>query len=86
MLLGDAVDLDVFEARIEILSDLPDIVKAGALGLFGPVELTHLLLDVAHEAFILELGGLILPLQLLRLRSVLHELPSIVVVVALQLL
>ena len=86
VLLGQAVDLDVLEALIEIFLDLPDIVEAGALRLLGLVKFRHLLLNVAHEALILKLSCLVLPLQLLRLRSVLHELSGIIVVIALQLL
>ena len=86
VLLDLAVDLDILEALIEIFLDLLHIVVAGALGLFGLVKFRHLLLNVAHEAFILKLSGFVLPLQLLRLRSVLHELSGIIVVIALQLL
>ena len=86
VLLDLAVDLDILEALIEIFLDLLHIVVAGALGLLGLVKFRHLLLNVAHEALILKLSGFVLPLQLLRLRSVLHELSGIIVVIALELL
>ena len=72
VLLYGSIDFDVLGGVVEILLDLPHIVQRGLHTLVSPIKLRHLFVNVSTESLVFELGGLILPSELLGLGPVLH--------------